>query len=143
MLRQPLVYASVLGGIFALQGWTVPLWLLNSLDLAGQVSIPLMLLTLGVSIAKLTVGEFRNAFLLSVAKLLISTAIAIFVIWLFDLDGSARGVLVLQLIMPVAVTSYLIAERYRAQPDKVAGAVVISTLVSVVAIPLTLAVLLS
>jgi hypothetical protein len=64
------------------------------------------------------------------------------VVWLFDLSGVARGVLVLQLIMPVAVTSYLLAERYRSEPEKVAGTVVISTLISVGAIPVALALLL-
>jgi len=142
VLKQPLVYASILGGIFALQGWTVPLWLLNSLDLAGQISIPLMLLTLGVSIAKLSVGEVGRAVALSMAKLMISVAVAILVTWLFDLTGAARGVLVLQLIMPVAVTSYLLAERYRSEPESVAGTVVISTLISVGAIPVALALLL-
>lgn len=142
VLKQPLVYASILGGIFALQGWSVPTWLLNSLDLAGQISIPLMLLTLGVSIANLSVREIGLAFMLSSAKLLISGLIAIVVVWLFDFSEAARGVLVLQLIMPVAVTSYLLAERYRANPEKVAGTVVISTLISVAAIPAALALLL-
>jgi len=141
-LKQPLVYASVLGGLFALEGWDIPVWLLNSLDLAGQIAIPLMLLTLGVSIAKLTVGEVGRAIALSVAKLTISAAIAMLVVQIFDLTGAARGVLVLQLIMPVAVTSYLLAERYGAEPDKVAGTVVVSTLLSIVAIPVALALLL-
>jgi predicted permease len=142
VLKQPLVYASILGGVFALQGWGVPVWLLNSLDLAGQISIPLMLLTLGVSIASLSVGEVGHAVVLSLAKLSISAAIAIFVVWLFDLTGVARSTLVLQLIMPVAVTSYLLAERYRAEPGNVAGTVVVSTLISVAAIPVALALLL-
>jgi malate permease and related proteins len=141
-LKQPLVYASVLGGLFALKGWDVPVWLLNSLDLAGQIAIPLMLLTLGVSIANLTVGEVGRAIILSVAKLSISAAIALLVVQIFDLTGAARGVLVLQLIMPVAVTSYLLAERYRAEPDKVASTVVVSTLLSIIAIPVALALLL-
>ncbi len=141
-LKQPLVYASVFGGVFAIQGWEVPAWLLNSLDLAGQIAIPLMLLTLGVSIANLSVGEVGRAIALSLAKLSITTAIAVLVVWLFDLTGAARGVLVLQLVMPVAVTSYLLAERYRAEPDKVAGTVVVSTLISVATIPVALALLL-
>jgi predicted permease len=141
-LKQPLVYASVLGGVFALQGWSVPVWLLNSLDLAGQIAIPLMLLTLGVSIANLSVGEVGRAIVLSLAKLSITTAIAVLVVWLFGLTGAARGVLVLQLVMPVAVTSYLLAERYRAEPGKVAGAVVVSTLISVATIPVALMLLL-
>jgi hypothetical protein len=142
VLKQPLVYASVLGGVFALQGWSVPVWLLNSLDLAGQIAIPLMLITLGVSIANLSVGEVGRAVVLSLAKLSISAAMAILVVQLFGLTGVARGALVLQLVMPVAVTSYLLAERYRAEPDKVAGTVVVSTLISVAAIPAALALLL-
>ena len=139
VLKQPLVYASVLGGVFALQGWSVPVWLLNSLDLAGQIAIPLMLITLGVSIANLSVGEVGRAVVLSLAKLSITTSITILVVQLFGLTGVARGALVLQLVMPVAVTSYLLAERYRAEPDKVAGTVVVSTLISVAAIPAALA----
>jgi predicted permease len=142
VLKQPLVYASVLGGVFALQGWGLPIWILNSLDLAGQIAIPLMLLTLGVSIANLSVSDIGRAVALSVTKLLVCGAIAVFVVWLFDLTGTARGVLVLQLIMPVAVTSYLLAERYGAAPDKVAGTAVVSTLISVGAIPIALAILL-
>jgi hypothetical protein len=141
-LKQPLVYASVFGGVFAIQGWEVPVWLLNSLELAGQIAIPLMLLTLGVSIANLSVGEVGRAIVLSLAKLSISAAIAILVVQLFGLTGVARGVLVLQLIMPVAVTNYLLAERYRAEPGKVAGTVVVSTLISVATIPVALMLLL-
>ena len=44
--------------------------------------------------------------------------------------------------MPVAVTSYMLAARYDADPDRVAGLVVMSTLISVVAIPVALSVLL-
>ena len=142
MLKQPLVYASVLGGLFAIQGWSVPIWLLNSLDLAGQISIPLMLFTLGVSIAKLSVGQVGRAVMLSLVKLLASAAVALTVVWLFDLTGVARGAFVLQLIMPVAVTSYLLAERYQAEPDIVAGTVVMSSLISVMEISLALALLL-
>ena len=142
VLKQPLVYASILGGVFAFQGWSVPVWLLNSLDLAGQISIPLMLLTLGVSIANLSVGDVGRAVVLSLAKLSISAAIAILVVWLFNLTGVARDTLILQLVMPVAVTSYLLAERYGAEPGKVAGTVVVSTLISVGTIPIALALLL-
>lgn len=139
MLRQPLVYASVLGGIFAFNGWTVPGWLLATLELAGQIAIPLMLLTLGVSMARLKVGELGHAFLLSLVKLAICSAAALLTAWAFGLADTARGVLILQLITPAAVTSYLVAERYQRAPKAVAGLVVVSTLISILAIPATLA----
>lgn len=142
VLRQPLVYASVLGGIFALQGWEIPGWALNSLELAGQIAIPAMLLTLGVSIANLSVGEVGRATLFSLTKLVAAAAVAVAVAWAFGLEGAARGTLVLQVIMPVAVTSYLLAERYRAEPESIAGTVVISTLIAALAVPGALAMLL-
>jgi len=142
VLKQPLVYASVLGGLFAYKGWEIPIWALNSLDLAGQIAIPAMLLTLGVSIAKLSVGQAGRATLFSLVKLGASFAVALLVAQAFGLSGAARGALVLQLIMPVAVTSYLLAERYRTKPDTIAGTVVISTLMAVVAVPAALTLLL-
>jgi len=51
-------------------------------------------------------------------------------------------VLVLQVATPVAVTSYLLAEKYGADAPAVAGLVVASTLMSVAALPLILAVVL-
>lgn len=51
----------------------------------------------------------------------------------------AFAVLVLQVGTPVAVTSYLLAEKYCADSDAVAGLVVVSTLRAVIALPVTLA----
>jgi len=52
------------------------------------------------------------------------------------------AVLILQMATPVGVSSYLIAERYRTDPEAVAGLVVISTLLAVAALPVTLSFLL-
>ena len=54
----------------------------------------------------------------------------------------AFGVFVLQIATPVAVTSYLLAQKYGTDVDEVAGLVIVSTLLSVIAIPILLAVLL-
>ena len=47
--------------------------------------------------------------------------------------------LTLQLSTPVAVTSYMLAAKYGADAEAVAGVVIVSTLFSVVSLPLTLA----
>jgi len=141
-LKQPIVYASILGAVFALAGWSLPEWAMSTIKLTGQMAIPLMLITLGVSIAKLTVKDAGAMALLSVVKLVVCGAAGFGAAWVFGLEATASGVLILQLIMPVAVTSYMLAARYDADPDRVAGLVVMSTLISVVAIPVALSVLL-
>lgn len=140
--KQPIFYGAALGLIFALMDWELPTFLMRGLELAGQMAIPLMLLTLGVSVARLSVKGAGRAILFSMIRVFVCGAAAWAAAWAFGLDAIGRDALILQLTMPVAVTSYLLAERYKADPSEVAGLVVVSTLVSVAAIPLTLAAIL-
>lgn len=139
VLREPLMWGTVLGGIFLWHGWQTPTFLTNTLQLVGQMAIPIMLITLGVAVARLSGRGLARAALLSAVKLALCIAIAWSVGRYFDLDPTAFGVLVLQVATPVAVTSYLLAEKYGADSAAVAGLVVASTLMSVAALPLILA----
>ncbi|WP_299683826.1 AEC family transporter [uncultured Tateyamaria sp.] len=141
-LREPVVWATLLGALFMVQGWETPTFLTNTLDLIGQMAIPLMLITLGVAVARLSPKGLARAALLSALKLVICVAIAWVVGHYFALEPIAFGVLVLQVATPVAVTSYMLAEKYGAEAEDVAGLVVASTLMSVAALPVLLAMLL-
>ena len=139
VLKEPMVGATLLGALFLWQGWQTPDWVTNTLQLTGQMAIPLMLITLGVAVARLHPSGIARALILSLAKVVLCTAIAWGTGLVFALDQVALAVLVLQVATPVAVTSYLLAEKYQADADAVAGLVVASTLLSVITIPLTLA----
>ena len=52
-LKEPLVPATILGLLFMFYGWEIPKILTNSLNLISQMAIPLMLITLGVAVARL------------------------------------------------------------------------------------------
>lgn len=141
VVKEPLVWGTILGGIFLWQDWETPRFLTNTLTLVGQMAIPMMLITLGVAVARLTPGRIGRAIWISAFKLATCVAIAWGAgVW-FDLDPVAFAVLVVQISTPVAVTSYLLAEKYGADSDAVAGLVVVSTLMSVLALPVLLAVL--
>lgn len=139
VIKEPAMAATLLGALFLWQGWTTPLWLTNSLDLIGQMAIPLMLITLGVAIARLGVGQFGRAFWLSLGRAAVCLGVAVGTGWAFGLQPIALAVLILQITTPVAVTSYLLAEKYGADADAVAGLVIVSTVMSIVTLPLTLA----
>lgn len=138
-LKEPLLWATILGGIFLWQGWHTPRWLTNTLELTGQMAIPLMLITLGVAVARLHPGHMWRAVALSLVKVALCVGVAWVLGRWFALDDVAFAVLVLQIATPVAVTSFLLAEKYGADSDSVAGLVVASTLASVVYLPLILA----
>jgi predicted permease len=142
VVQEPMVGATLLGGLFLWQGWQTPVFVTNTLELLGQMAIPLMLITLGVAVARLKPDRAVQASALSLLKLVICVGIAWGTGLYFDLNKAAFGVLVLQIATPVAVTSYLLAEKYGADANAVAGLVVASTLLSVLALPLLLAFLL-
>ena len=139
VLKEPLVGATLLGALFLWQGWQTPEWLTRSLDLVGQIAIPLMLITLGVAVARLSAAHLGRAVWLSLLRAAVCIAVAVGVGRALGLPPVALAVLVLQVSTPVAVTSYMLAEKYGADSNAVAGLVIASTLLSVLTLPLTLA----
>lgn len=139
VIQEPVVFATLAGAVFLWQGWQTPTFLTNALELIGQMAIPMMLITLGVAIARLKPRALGLSALLSGIKVALCVAAATAVGLWFALEPVALAVLIVQVATPVAVTSYLLAEKYGADSDSVAGLVVTSTLMSVVTLPLILA----
>lgn len=139
LVQEPLVAATALGALFLWQGWETPTFLTNSLELIGQMAIPMMRITLGVAVARIPIRHLSKAIWISLFRAVTCAGFATLVGLYFGLDPIALGILILQLSTPVAVTSYLIAEKYGADADSVAGLVVVSTLLAMITIPLTLA----
>jgi malate permease and related proteins len=138
VLKEPLVAGTLLGALFLWQGWHTPQWLTNALDLIGQMAIPLMLITLGVAVARLEPGRLGQAAWLTVLRVVVCLGVGVAVGQAFALEPVALAVLILQVSTPVAVTTYMLAAKYGADADAVAGMVIVSTLLSVVTLPLTL-----
>jgi predicted permease len=138
VLKEPTVYGALLGALFLYNGWQTPIWLTNTLQLAGQMAIPLMLITLGVALGRIDARRFMRPLVLTVVKVISCATVAAGVGLYFELSRIAMAVLILQLAMPVAVTSYLLVEKYGADPETVAGLVVVSTAVSVITLPVML-----
>ena len=143
LLRLPILYAVAIG--IALSFWRIELpgWAGTTIALIGNVTVPLMLLMLGSSLSRLKVASVGRAFFVSVLRIGLGGAIGIAVAAAFGLTGSLRAVLILQCANPVAVYNYLFAQRWNNEPEEVAGVVVLSTLLSLLTIPLVLAWLMS
>ncbi len=139
LFYEPMVLAALLGAAFVILDWDAPELVLNTLELIGQMAIPLMLISLGVALARLKLSRLRLALSLSVVRVIICIAVAVLAGSLFGLTRVPLAVLVLQLSTPVAVSAYFVAEKYGVNADEVAGFIIVSTVVSVVTIPLTLA----
>lgn len=139
IFKIPSLYAILFSFGLLLTGQTLPKWLADGVDLMGQITIPVMLFALGISLARLKVGNVSKAAIASLARLGIGVAVGFGVAVLFPLtDPIAAKVIILESAMPAAVFNYLFAVRYQRQPEDVAGVIVLSTLFSFILIPVLL-----
>ena len=141
VLRSPIIPAALLGLVFAYGRIPIPLWATNTLSMMSGLTIPLMLLMLGTSLAKIQVTTFPRAALMSVVRIGMGVVAGFALSAVFGFTGAERIAFVLQCAMPVAVFNYLFAQMYDNEPAEVASLVVVSTLFAVVTTPMVLAVL--
>ena len=142
LVRTPLAWACLLGIALQLAGIGLPRWVGNTIGLVGDLAIPMMLLTLGVALANLKVTSLWRSVLLSLGRLGLGLAVGLGIAELLGLEGAARGVLILESAMPVAVLNYLFAARYDRSPEEIAGLVLVSTTLSFLTLPALLLIVL-
>jgi predicted permease len=137
-MRTPLFWSSIVATVVIAAGWSVPSWILRSTELLGAFTIPLMQISLGFSLAAIQLRKLPRSVLLALLRLGLGLAVGFFVAEAFGFTGAARGVVILDCSMPVAVLNHLLAEKYQRDPSEVASLVVVSTLFSLVTLPLVL-----
>ena len=139
MLKMPVVQATILGFIFSFMGWSLPEAVAIPMEMLGQISIPLMLFTLGVRLLSVDLSDWKmgitGAILCPLSGLLMAW-LATF-IWTFEPQQLA--ILIVFSALPPAVLNYMIAEQFNQEPARVASIVLLGNFASVITLPLVLA----
>lgn len=139
ILKLPVLYAVGAAMVFMFTGLTPPAWVSNTVRILGGLTIPLMLITLGVSLAGLGIKSLPRSLMISLMRLVPGFLVGWGAAELLGFEGVARGVLIIQCAMPIAVFNYLFAVQYGNEPEEVAGTVVLSTVLSFATLPALLA----
>jgi malate permease and related proteins len=138
ILRTPLVYAIVAGVSVAAIRMQLPPVVVQSVSLLGAIAVPLMLMMVGASLARIKAISVGCAMIFSLFRILAGATIGMLVAVGLGLSETARDVLVLQCAMPVAVLSYIFAQRWDNEPDEVASLVAVSTWSAAFSVPVML-----
>lgn len=135
-LRNPNVWAAVLG--VALAPWRahIPAFVTTTADLAGQIAIPLMLFGLGVRMARDRIEQLALPLRINGLYLLAGLLTLPLVLWLLPLTPEWSRLVALSVMLPPAVLNYLLCEQYRVAPETVASVVLLGNALSVITIPL-------
>ncbi|WP_251978771.1 AEC family transporter [Salinicola avicenniae] len=139
LVRNPTLYSIAISLTLMLTGIPLPAWLDNTVHLLSGLTIPLMLITLGVSLASIQARNLSSGFLFTLCRVPVALALSFGIAHLMGLSTLAASAVALQMSMPVAVYNYLFAQRSRREPEYVASLVFCSTLLAFLYLPLELA----
>ena len=139
IIKSPSFYAILFAVLFLYFEIKTPTFVLNTVMLLAYGMIVLILISLGVALTKLKVFSFKSSVISSIGRVIIGPIIGFILIKIFNLSGFAAGVLLIQSSMPSAILTYLIASMYSPKEivDNIASMIVVSTLMSLVTVPIT------
>ena len=139
VLTNPLILSCALGllwNTFTLAtGVELPTFGLRSLNLLGSFTLPVALLCVGCGLAdtqdlrKLVPSAWAGAL-----KTCLSLLLAVFMARLLGAGPVEAGVALVMMATPTAVASYVMVEELEGDTDLAAGAIVMSTLISLISL---------
>jgi hypothetical protein len=139
LLLSPMMLATVLGFASAMTEVRPPQVLLTGMKMLGDASLPMMLFALGARLCSVELRSLQSGVLGALARPLIGMALAWPLVYLLDLEGTARAQLLLFAALPPAVLQFMLAERFEQEPEKVAAMVMLGNILALVFVPLGLA----
>ena len=138
VLKVPALYGAVGGLLVNFAHITVPDLVAKPLSFIGLMVLPLVLLILGVNLATVRLKSLPTTLLASFLRVGVGLLIGVLAVNLFHLTGVLKAVVILDAAMPAAANTAMLTTRYKNEPELVSSVVFVTTITSLVIIPLLL-----
>ncbi|MBL4586351.1 MAG: AEC family transporter [Flavobacteriales bacterium] len=140
VVKNPLIIAIVLGFTFSATGIGLPGAIGGFTNLLGQAAAPAAMFALGAVLAGRPMSEgMGEVAYMSVVKLAVHPLVMWWGMTLFGVGAEWRLAVTLGAATPVAASMFVIAQEYKALPVRVSTAVLLTTAVSMITLPLLIA----
>jgi predicted permease len=141
IFKLPLIYAVTVPFIMNATGTAMPEAVARGVDMVGQSTIPLLLFVLGVFLSRARRISFSRTAAGVLLRLGAGFAIGVTVVTLLGVGGVTGKVILLYSLMPSAILTTVLADKYGGDPETIAAVVFTTTILSLLLIPVLLAVL--
>ena len=135
----PMILCSVIAYICYLTHASAPDVVVKTIGMLSNVTSPVCMLVIGIALANVPVGRvFTNwrLYVINAIRLLVLPVLVWLVLRQFDMNPLILGVTVVISAMPVATMTTLLAAKYGEDEQLAASGVFLSTLMSLITIPL-------
>jgi len=139
-LINPCFIGSLLGLLLFVCRVSIPDILAGPMDAVGSATSPLAMMVVGSHLARINFKDMfmsKPSYLVCLLKLLVAPAAALVLVKLIIGGGTLFGtVIVMEAAMPCAMLSVILSERYKADVEFATKGVMLTTILSLITIPI-------
>lgn len=140
IFKIPVIHGAVAGVVFQLLDISLDAGIMDIIEMTGNAAIPVVMLILGMQLARITKESFDIKDVTAVVsiRMIISPVVAALLVLVMPVDDTMKMVFILLNAMPVAANSTMLAVQFNVKPNVVSFSTLITTLISIITIPVCL-----
>ena len=140
VLKMPVLYGFLLGVLLQLTNVKLPASIMDGIGMVGDASIPTVMLILGMQLAQIKSSKFALKYIHSITmiRMVISPILAVFLVSFMPVNDLIKNVYILLAAMPIAANTTMLAVQFNVKPELTSFTTLVTTLLSLITIPLTL-----
>ncbi|MFC7393628.1 AEC family transporter [Scopulibacillus cellulosilyticus] len=140
VIRMPMVYAAIIGGLLNICHVPIGKPMADGVGMVADAAIPTIMIILGMQLAKI---PLKNVVLEKVSysliiRLVISPLIALLLTLILPVDSALKHIMILMAAMPSAANTTMFAVQFNTEVDFVSSSTLLSTCLSVITLPIIL-----
>jgi malate permease and related proteins len=137
-LKLPLLWSIIVGFSLYFFDFKLPFKIDESIRQVGAAAIPIALLILGMELANTKIKVGKAEIIVAILRLVISPVIAYIIGKMLSLETLDLQVLILQSAMPTAVSTIVLVSEFGGDTAAVTRSIVLSTVLSLITLPIVL-----
>ncbi|MCM3412299.1 AEC family transporter [Metabacillus litoralis] len=140
IVKMPILYGALIGIIVQLSTFKVPEFLMRSVDMIADATIPTIMLVLGMQLASLSRSavKLRSISGIIILRVVISPILAYIIVMFLPIEGQLEKILIVLSAMPTAANTTMFALQFNTDPDFVSFSTLVTTVLSIITVPLML-----
>jgi predicted permease len=141
VLRMPALYAAMMGIGLQLGHVTIPEKFYKIISLVADATIPTVMIILGMQLATITIKKIEvEKLLYSLGiKLMIAPLVAFLFVSNLPVSSEVGAIMILMAAMPSAANTTMLSLEFNTKPEFVSSVTLVSTLASIITLPIILA----
>jgi predicted permease len=138
VVKMPIMYGAIIGLVFQFFSVPVSTSIMEAVHLVADAAIPVIMVILGMQLAKISLKTTKKEklfFAVSI-KLVVSPIIAYLITLAIPVDLMIKQLMIVMAAMPAAANTTMYAVEFNTEPEFVSSATLVSTLLTLVTLPL-------